>query len=136
MNDIDHFKALNDTLGHQAGDECLKRLASVIGGKILRPGDVGARFGGEEFAVILPATPTGGAYMVAARMASAVERLALPQPSSPTGLVTLSIGIGTSSTSGTRDPASLIGAADSALYRAKREGRNRISMPQRTAAAA
>lgn len=136
MIDIDRFKAFNDRLGHQAGDECLKRIAGVIGGEVLRPGDLAARYGGEEFAVILPVTPPGGASTVATRISRAVEQLAVDHPSSPTGLVTLSIGIGTSSTAGTRQPEALIAAADSALYRAKREGRNRIAMPQKRIASA
>ena len=136
MIDIDRFKAFNDRLGHQAGDDCLKRIARVIGGEVLRPGDLAARYGGEEFAVILPMTPWGGAFMVATRISRAVEQLTVDHPSSPTGLVTLSIGVGTSSTAGTQQPEALIAAADSALYRAKREGRNRIAMPQKRIASA
>lgn len=136
MVDIDRFKAFNDRLGHQAGDDCLKRIAGVIGGEILRPGDLAPRYGGEEFAVILPMIPPGGAFMVATRISRAVKLLALDQPSSPTGLVTLSIGVGTSTTAGTRQPEALIAAADSALYRAKRDGRNRVALPQTRIASA
>lgn len=136
MIDIDEFKTLNDTLGHQAGDDCLKHLARVIGGEALRPGDLAARYGGEEFAVILPATPPRGASMVANRIASGVELLASPHPSSPSGIVTVSIGVGTSNAAISRHPEVLIAAADAALYRAKREGRNRIAVQQQRRASA
>lgn len=128
MIDIDHFKMLNDRLGHQAGDDCLKRVASTLKDEVLRPGDLAARFGGEEFSVILPTTPIGGAEVVAARLLEVVSSLALPNPGSPLGILTLSVGI--ASTDARRNcaqPAELVRLADRALYRAKSDGRNRYS---------
>ncbi len=127
MIDIDYFKLLNDHFGHQAGDDCLKQIASIVGGEILRPGDLAARYGGEEFAVILPATPIQGAEVVASRLLTAVGALAVPHPGSPYGALTLSIGVGGLSGDDGRNPADLVHAADQALYRAKNEGRNRFA---------
>jgi diguanylate cyclase (GGDEF)-like protein len=127
MIDIDHFKAFNDSFGHQAGDDCLKQVASVIGGEILRPGDLAARYGGEEFAVILPSTPLPGAEVVAERLLLAVEGLRVDHPSSPYGIVTLSIGTAGTAELDIANPAALIARADAALYRAKRDGRNQVA---------
>ena len=92
--DIDHFKSYNDCFGHQAGDDCLRRIAGVPGGERLPPqGDLVARYGGEEFAVILPGADRFGAIDVAERLRDAVQALRLPHPGSPTGLVTISIGV-------------------------------------------
>jgi diguanylate cyclase (GGDEF)-like protein len=126
MIDIDNFKAFNDTFGHQGGDDCLKQIARVIGGELLRPGDLAARYGGEEFAVIMPATPSHGAGIVAERLRYAVEALAIHHPSSPSGIVTLSIGTAAASAADAASPAALVASADAALYRAKRDGRNRV----------
>jgi diguanylate cyclase (GGDEF)-like protein len=126
MIDIDHFKSLNDHLGHQAGDDCLKQIASILGGELLRPGDFAARYGGEEFVVILPATPVQGAEVVASRLLTAVDEFAIPNPVSPHGILTLSIGVAGSSRRCALGPVDLVRAADQALYRAKRGGRNRI----------
>jgi diguanylate cyclase (GGDEF)-like protein len=127
MIDIDNFKAFNDTFGHQGGDDCLKQIARVIGGELLRPGDLAARYGGEEFAVIMPATPSHGAIIVAERLRSAVEALAIHHPSSPSGIVTLSIGTAAASAADAASPAALVASADAALYKAKRDGRNRVA---------
>lgn len=127
MIDIDHFKLLNDHLGHQAGDDCLKRIASILGGELLRPGDFAARYGGEEFVVILPITPIDGAEVVAARLIAAVDGLAIPNPKSPFGSVTLSVGLASINENKDICPDDLVRIADQALYRAKNEGRNRIA---------
>jgi diguanylate cyclase (GGDEF)-like protein len=126
MIDIDRFKAFNDAFGHQAGDECLKQVASAIGTSGLRPGDFPARYGGEEFAVILPATSGETALTVANRLREAVERLALPHPKVPGRVVTVSVGVASKSAPEEAAPAALIASADEALYHAKRAGRNRV----------
>ena len=136
MIDIDNFKAFNDTFGHQGGDDCLKQIARVIGGELLRPGDLAARYGGEEFAVIMPATPSHGAVIVAERLRYAVEALAIHHPSSPPGIVTLSIGTAAASTADAASPAALVASADAALYRAKRDGRNRVISTEQLGVAA
>jgi diguanylate cyclase (GGDEF)-like protein len=123
MIDIDHFKNYNDAAGHQRGDQCLRQVGNVIASQILRPGDLAARYGGGEFAVILPSTAIDGALTVADRILTAMKAASLPHPASPSANhVTLSIGA--ACTLGD-DPLELIAAADAALYRAKREGRNR-----------
>jgi diguanylate cyclase (GGDEF)-like protein/PAS domain S-box-containing protein len=126
MIDIDHFKGLNDTLGHQRGDECLRQVADIISGEMLRPGDMVARYGGEEFAVILPKTSLEGALAVADRILTAVEAHSHGRIGSGShGAVTVSIGAA-SSEGNCADSASLITLADEALYQAKRAGRNRV----------
>jgi diguanylate cyclase (GGDEF)-like protein len=123
MIDIDHFKNYNDAAGHQRGDQCLRQVGKVIASQMLRSGDFAARYGGEEFAVILPSTAIDGALTVADRILTAMKAASLPHPASPAANhVTLSISA--ACTHG-GDPLELIAAADAALYRAKREGRNR-----------
>ena len=136
MIDIDNFKDFNDTFGHQGGDDCLKQIAKVIGGELLRPGDLAARYGGEEFAVILPATPSHGAAVVSERLRHAVEGLAIHHQSSPSGIVTLSIGTSRVSHVDAAAPAALVSRADTALYRAKRDGRNQIASSEQLEVAA
>lgn len=124
--DVDHFKAYNDALGHPAGDQCLRQVARALVEAIVRGGDFVARYGGEEFAVILTDTPLAGAQIVAERMRTAVEKLAIPHPATEAGHITISIGI----TSGVAMPEIAAGAlvkiADQALYHAKHQGRNRV----------
>jgi diguanylate cyclase (GGDEF)-like protein len=126
--DVDHFKAYNDTFGHQAGDECLRRVAAVLQQNVGRARDLVARTGGEEMAVIMPDADLTGALIVANRMRAAVHNAAIPQGSAAAHpVVTISLGV-----AATRDPAAtstaaLAAAADRALYRAKREGRNRVA---------
>lgn len=129
--DLDHFKAFNDQYGHQFGDDCLRAVAAAIQGAI-RVTDIVARYGGEEIAVILPATETVGAISLAELIRAAIEGLRLPHEGNPEGggWVTASIGIATALArhGGTmRMPESLLLAADIALYRAKNEGRNRVA---------
>ncbi len=124
MVDVDFFKKVNDTMGHPAGDELLRRLAEVLG-KDLRATDLIARYGGEEFAVLLPETTKSEAMQVAERMRIAVETRindgSTPWPSK----VTVSIGVGTYPEDGTSGEQVLV-AADQAMYVAKRQGRNRV----------
>jgi diguanylate cyclase (GGDEF)-like protein len=126
MIDIDHFKALNDVAGHQAGDDCLRLVAAAVSSEALRPGDLAARYGGEEFGAILPNTSLDGATVVASRILAAVAALAIPHPAAEIGgFVTVSIGAAGRSAA-QASPALLVSAADAALYRAKRGGRNRV----------
>ncbi len=126
MVDVDHFKGYNDTYGHQAGDECLRRVAAAMVDIPVRVGDQVARYGGEEFAVILPDVNLQGAAVVAERIRAAVEQLALVNRVADAGLVTVSIGVASVTASRNHTPSQLIALADAALYDAKRRGRNRI----------
>jgi diguanylate cyclase (GGDEF)-like protein len=126
MCDVDNFKLFNDTYGHQAGDDCLRRVAGAIATSLDRASDIAARYGGEEFAVVLPETPQGGALIVGEKVRSAVRALNIPHSGSQFGIVTLSIGIA-SAVPDIDDPVDhLIGSADRALYQAKHEGRDRV----------
>lgn len=126
MCDIDDFKAYNDALGHQAGDECLRLVARSLSQSVRRIPDLAARYGGEEFAVVLPATSAEGASAVAASIRSALKERAIPHPRSTTGgFVTMSIGAASVVPSPGSAPETLIAAADTALYAAKKAGRDR-----------
>lgn len=126
--DIDNFKQYNDTLGHQAGDHCLREVAALLEDEMKRPGDLVARYGGEEFAVILAETDAIGAGVVALNLREALRRRAIPHPSSSVDpYITLSIG-GNAMIPGTHDSiAQFIHGADRALYEVKRSGRNGIT---------
>jgi diguanylate cyclase (GGDEF)-like protein len=126
MIDIDYFKRYNDTYGHQAGDGCLRQVASALARMASRPGDLVARYGGEEFAVILTGTHVEGANAVARRILEGVAELALAHVGGEGGRVTLSIGVATLLPSSGQAPGNLIAAADAALYKAKKSGRNRF----------
>lgn len=127
MIDVDYFKRYNDTYGHQGGDECLRRIAGAMSGVVKRTSDAVARYGGEEFSILLPATDPEGACLVAERIRAAVEALALPHAGSEIAdHVTVSIGVASVIVSSGDAPTQLVGAADKALYRAKKEGRNRV----------
>ncbi len=125
MLDIDAFKAFNDTLGHQAGDDCLKKVAAVIDEGVRRAGDVVARYGGEEFAVLLPDTDLSGASALAERIRAAVEDRNIVHPATQRA-VTVSVGVATASGRDDGQASQLVRAADAALYRAKADGRNRV----------
>ncbi|MFK7988075.1 MAG: diguanylate cyclase [Sandaracinaceae bacterium] len=125
MMDIDHFKSVNDTYGHPAGDKVLVQVAGALEGTV-RPTDVVARFGGEEFALIAPGMPAHVAPQLGERLRGKVERLTFPADTGVPG-VTISIGFATWDGKGTPPaPAALIAMADKALYDAKRGGRNRV----------
>jgi two-component system, chemotaxis family, response regulator WspR len=125
MIDIDYFKQFNDLYGHPAGDECIRQVVSVIRSAAKRVTDLGCRYGGEEFAIILAETPAAGALSVAEFIRKQVELLAIPHDLHPGKVVTVSTGIATKD--GDRYPkmTDLIDACDKALYEAKNDGRNR-----------
>lgn len=126
MVDIDHFKGFNDVYGHGKGDECLQRVAGGLVGTVRRAGDLVARYGGEEFAVLLPNTAVPEVSAVGDRIRESVEALQITHPSLT--LLTVSVGVASIVPSDGISPADLIAAADQALYRAKREGRNRTAL--------
>ena len=121
LADIDHFKAFNDSYGHQAGDRCLRDVAMLLDSIVQRAGDQVARYGGEEFAAMLPETDAEGAEKIAEKMRRAVESL-----ETGGGRVTISVGVATTLAREKASPESLVAAADAALYDAKRAGRNAI----------
>jgi diguanylate cyclase (GGDEF)-like protein len=122
--DIDHFKRVNDTYGHAAGDECLKALGRALGRASQRAGDFVARYGGEEFTVVLPETGQGGAITIAEKIRAEVEALEVSIGGGAVVRMTISVGIATMVHHGA--PAELLVAADRALYAAKEHGRNCI----------
>jgi diguanylate cyclase (GGDEF)-like protein len=127
MCDVDFFKRYNDTYGHQAGDECLRRLAGVLRECAKRPSDLVARYGGEEFAIILPNTPETGALRVAEEIRDRVAALHITHMNSPvSSYVTVSVGVATTRPSPYSASEALLAAADRALYQAKGQGRDRV----------
>jgi diguanylate cyclase (GGDEF)-like protein len=134
MVDLDHFKRVNDEHGHQQGDEVLASVAAVLR-DFSRDIDAPARYGGEELAVVLPQTDSEGAALLAERMREAVERLQVPRVGGPGFLrVTASFGVAAVPDSA-GDKDELVAAADAALYRAKRGGRNRVERAEPVPAA-
>lgn len=125
--DVDHFKAYNDTYGHAAGDDCLRRVAQALSLTASRASDLVARYGGEEFAILLPATDAGGAQALAERVRAAVETLAIPHLGADAQQVTISVGAGSLVALDGGGAADLMRWADGALYRAKVAGRNRTA---------
>lgn len=127
--DVDHFKPFNDRYGHPAGDACLRRVAMAVQSVVQRPGDLAARYGGEELAVILPRTPAAGAAKVAEALRLAVQGLGVGHADSACGVLTISLGVATAAGPvglTIAMPAGLLIGADGALYRAKNNGRNRV----------
>ncbi len=125
MIDIDEFKAYNDLYGHLAGDDCLKAVAATLEATVKRPQDLVVRYGGEEFAIVMPGTDEAGAVAVAEACCAALRAKRIEHARSAAGIVTVSIGVASAATDA-QEAAPLIQAADRALYRAKAEGRNRI----------
>jgi diguanylate cyclase (GGDEF)-like protein/PAS domain S-box-containing protein len=126
LMDVDWFKHYNDTYGHLRGDRCLKTIADALRQVVERPGDLVARFGGEEFAVILPDTAAEGARTVADALFEAVRSRRLAHRESALGFVTISAGVATCIPQEGDPPFSLVDEADRALYSAKRLGRSRV----------
>jgi diguanylate cyclase (GGDEF)-like protein len=124
MIDLDHFKQLNDTRGHRAGDESLKRIGEFLGSMIRRSGDVAARYGGEEFAVLLVGAGEADAMQIAERLRVGIADLGIPYDDGGTRFLTTSCGVAATVPSARAVPDTLIDMADQALYAAKNAGRN------------
>lgn len=133
MLDVDHFKAFNDAYGHQQGDHRLNEVGAAISAALFRPRDIAVRYGGEEFAVILPATGVDEAGLVAERIRHNVMMLAAGA-GSPRGLgqITASLGVAGAVPKPQGTATDIVKAADDALYTSKREGRNRTTLLQVT----
>jgi diguanylate cyclase (GGDEF)-like protein/hemerythrin-like metal-binding protein len=126
--DIDHFKKYNDCYGHQAGDECLKAIASALQGSAKRAGDLAARYGGEEFSLVLPDTDGVDALRMAEELRQEIEAMAMPHAESDRGVVTISAGLAVMFEERHSSAEELLKAADEALYYAKWGGRNRVQV--------
>lgn len=126
--DIDYFKQYNDTYGHQVGDDCLIKVASILKCVVKRPGDLVARYGGEEFVVVLPETTLDGASKIAENIRLAIFQSEIEHSTSGIGRY-LTVSLGVSTLKKHMDTTSkLIKEADIALYEAKRKGRNRVEI--------
>ncbi|MFO0754266.1 MAG: response regulator [Thermodesulfovibrionales bacterium] len=129
MIDIDFFKAYNDTYGHQAGDDCLRKVAAALRSSLRRPGDLVARYGGEEFVAVLPGVDRKGAAGVAAGMQEKVAALRIPhEQSSVSRWVSISLGVATAVPDRHLPPEDLLERADRSVYAAKQKGRNRVEV--------
>lgn len=127
LMDIDHFKSFNDELGHQTGDDCIKSVASSIRSSTSRPNDLTARFGGEEFVIILPDTDMNGAVKVAQIIQKNISEInKLPQNPFTKKQISLSIGISSNMQLESPSSEKIIKLADKAMYSAKENGRNQI----------
>jgi diguanylate cyclase (GGDEF)-like protein/PAS domain S-box-containing protein len=126
MMDADYFKSYNDTYGHTRGDSALKQIAEAAQDVVNRPGDLVARFGGEEFAVILPNTDNEGALRLAREICQGLCSRRLTHATTAVGVLTLSVGCGTMVAGFGQHSVNLIELADQALYMAKRNGRNQV----------
>ncbi len=130
MIDIDYFKLFNDCYGHVEGDECLQRVSACIGQSTKRPGDLAARYGGEELAVILPGTGAGPASEMGEKLRACIESLAIEHKDTRVAdceNITISVGTATMVPEKNSSPSRLIEQADKAMYQAKGNGRNRVA---------
>jgi len=127
MADVDYFKDINDKRGHVYGDQCLIRLAGILREYARRPGDLAVRYGGEEFAVLLPESNAEEAAALAQKIRQAVEEESIPRPACEIkDVMTVSLGVATLTPFRNSDAGRLVREADAALYRAKNGGRNRV----------
>ena len=128
MLDVDFFKRYNDSYGHMAGDECLRQVAQALQGSVRRSADICCRYGGEEFACLLPFTDMEGAKACATQILANVRALKIPHETSAVApIVTVSIGVSALIPSEQNASAQLLMASDEALYQSKQQGRNRLS---------
>lgn len=128
--DIDHFKQYNDTYGHQAGDDCLAKVAQTMEQVVKRPTDLVARYGGEEFGVILPNTQMAGVIEISKIICQAICDLKIPhEKSSTASYVTVSLGVNCMVPTAEDNLQNLILMADNCLYQAKKQGRNQFVVP-------
>ena len=128
MIDVDRFKLYNDRYGHPEGDDCLRQVGAAIAESIRQTRDIATRYGGEEFALLLPETDEDSGVLVADRIRRNIERLALEHKDSPHGIVTISAGVCALATDAADEgPDVLLRSADLALYAAKTAGRNRVA---------
>jgi diguanylate cyclase (GGDEF)-like protein len=130
MIDVDHFKEYNDCYGHQAGDDCLVRVARALQSGMRRATDLTARYGGEEFSIVLPNTTVDGASQLGEALRCSIEQLRIAHASAPAGIVTISVGVAILAGEGEASPDALMKAADAALYRAKHAGRNCVVLSE------
>ncbi len=128
MLDLDHFKKFNDTYGHEAGDTVLRETATFLT-KSVRAEDVVCRFGGEEFVIILPVADLRATQMRGEKIRSKLRELMVLHQGQSLGMITVSVGVAALPEHGT-SPSALLEAADTALYRAKREGRDRVVLAE------
>jgi len=128
LSDVDFFKQFNDIYGHQAGDACLKAVASTLSESLFRVEDSVARYGGEEFVAILPGTDASGAYAVAERMRQSARELCIPHERGIGGQLSCSFGVASTHPRPDKVPQQLLRFADAGLYAAKRAGRNRVEI--------
>ena len=128
LSDVDFFKQFNDIYGHQAGDVCLRAVASSLSESLFRVEDTVARYGGEEFVAILPGTDAPGAYAVAERMRQSARDLHIPHERGIDGRVSCSFGVASTRPSIDKAPQQLLRTADASLYAAKHAGRNRVAL--------
>lgn len=126
MIDVDHFKLFNDKYGHQAGDECLKKVADQVGRAAPRATDLAARYGGEEFVLVLGETDTDGAKWIANRLRQQVSDLNIPHYATESRHVTISCGVASVVPDEKTSLETLLKSADFALYQAKKTGRDRV----------
>jgi diguanylate cyclase (GGDEF)-like protein len=130
MMDLDHFKRLNDTYGHAAGDMALQEVGKILR-SFFRPEDFCCRYGGEEFLILLPEAITKDVYQRAEALRKQIHTLKLAFQDRPIGTISISIGIAVFPDHG-QDMTRILKAADQALYRAKKEGRNRVCIAENT----
>jgi diguanylate cyclase (GGDEF)-like protein len=135
MIDLDGFKGYNDHKGHMEGDRLLAAVGRLIASRARRPADVAARFGGDEFALILPETPGPAAEAVAHGLREEMQSVYAADANANTPGVTLSVGLATAFAGAGAEAAGLVSAADAALYDSKRAGRNRVTvgLPEKAA---